>query len=53
MEEDFKLLAYYYYSLFEGDTYLIEDAFLMLRKYGIIDEDNEYIYEEDVSDDLP
>lgn len=40
---DFKRLAYYYNSLMEGDTHLIDDAMDLLREYEFIDEDGEWI----------
>jgi hypothetical protein len=46
-DKDFKLLAYYYLSLMEGDTHLIEDAYELLRNHGIVDENGERIYEDE------
>lgn len=39
--EDFRKLAYYYLSLLDGDTHLIEGAQELLYEYGFVDEDEE------------
>lgn len=47
MNDAFRLLASYYMSLMEGDTHKIDDAFELLRKHGFLDEDDEWVDEED------
>jgi hypothetical protein len=47
MENDFRLLAQYFLSVMEGDDYLIDDAYALLRKHGIVDEDGFAIFEEE------
>lgn len=42
--DDFKLLAQYTYGLIEGDTHTINEIFSLLRKYNLIDHDEEWIY---------
>ena len=44
---DFEELAICFSSLMDGDTHMIEDAFALLRKYNLVDEDNIWIYNED------
>lgn len=41
--EKFRLMCHYYLSLMEGDTHRIEDAMKLMRKEGIIDENDEEI----------
>lgn len=45
LEADFRVLAYCYYSLMEGDVHMIESAMKLLRKYKLTDEDGEWIDE--------
>lgn len=45
--EKFETMCRYYVSLIEGDTHLIEDAYVLMKEEGIVDEDGEMIYEED------
>jgi hypothetical protein len=40
----FEQMCNYYYSLMEGDTHRIDDAYKLMREFGIIDEDGEMIY---------
>lgn len=47
MKKDLKGMAYYYNSLIEGDTHLVDEAFELMKKYNFVDENNEWIYEED------
>ena len=42
-ENDFKMLAYYLVRVIEGDEYLIEDAYALLKKYQFVDEDGFWI----------
>lgn len=35
----FKKMCEYYLSLTEGDTHLVDDAYDLMREYGIVDED--------------
>lgn len=46
-QDAFKQMCRYYLSLTEGDDYLIDDAFALMRKHGIVDEDGFEIYEEE------
>jgi len=41
---DFDTLAWCYDSLMRGDTMQVEDAFKLLRKYNLVDENDEWIY---------
>lgn len=43
----FKKMCHYYLSLTEGDDYLIDDAFALMREHGIVDEDGFEICEEE------
>lgn len=38
-EGAFRLMCQYYLSLVEGDTHKIDDAYALMREYGIVDED--------------
>ena len=46
-KNDFLTMCDYYYSLFEGDTHLVDDAIELMRKHGLVDENGERIYDED------
>ena len=43
----FKQMCSYYCSLMEGDTHLVEDAYALMRKHNIVDENGEEIYEDE------
>jgi hypothetical protein len=43
----FELMCYYYNSLFDGDTHLVEEAVKLMQKEGLVDEDGEWIDQED------
>jgi len=45
--EKFEAMCRYYVSLMEGDTHMVDDAYDLMKKEGIVDEDGEQIYEED------
>lgn len=45
--KDFKRLADYFFSVMEGDTHLIEDAYTLLKKYNLCDADGFPIGDED------
>ena len=45
-DNDFKQLAYYLYRIIEGDDY-ISSAYALMQKYGFIDEDYEWIYDDE------
>jgi hypothetical protein len=47
MEKDFYKLAHYFLSAMEGDTHLVEDAYKLLEKYGIVDEGGFEVHRED------
>jgi flagellar basal body rod protein FlgG len=49
-EQKYKQMAYYFIQLTEGDTYMMDDAFDLMRKDGLVDEDGFWIYEEDDED---
>jgi hypothetical protein len=45
--DKFEQMCRYYLSLMEGDTHMIEDAYTLMKREGIVDEDGFQIYEED------
>lgn len=45
--EAFRKMCHYYISLTEGDDYLMNDAFALMRKHGIVDEDGFEIDEDE------
>jgi len=44
--EDFKKLAHYYISLYDGEDFYTEMAWKLIQKYNLVDEFGEQIYEE-------
>lgn len=48
MDRDlFEEMCVYYLSLMEGDTHMIDDAYALMKREGIVDETGERIYKED------
>ena len=43
----FEQMCGYYLSLMDGDTHRIEDAYSLMERHGIVDEDGEEIYEDE------
>lgn len=47
-DKDFRLLAQCHYDhITDGDLDLLEDTWKILRKYNLVDENDEWIYPED------
>lgn len=44
---DFKILAHYFCAIMDGDTYLIDNAYQLLKRYSLVDEDGFEIDETD------
>ena len=44
---DFETLAYYYSSLMDGDTHLINDAYRLLQQHNLVDKDCMWIEEDE------
>lgn len=45
--DKFELMCEYYLSLVEGDTFMINVAFDLMKEEGIIDEDGNRIYDDE------
>jgi len=50
--DHFKQMAYYYMSLLEGDTHLVDDAMLLMQESGFINDANEWIDDDDDEEDI-
>jgi hypothetical protein len=46
-KDAFEQMCSYYVSLMEGDDIYVEDAHKLMRKFSIIDEDGEIIYDDE------
>ena len=49
-KEKYVKMAVYFNGLMEGDDWMIEDAYKMMKEDGLVDEDGFWIYKEE--DDL-
>jgi hypothetical protein len=43
----FRRMCGYYLSLMDGDTHQIGDAYALMKKHNVVDENDEEIYEDD------
>ena len=44
---DFEMLAYLTYRLIEGDADVLPSVFSLLKKYDLVDDNEEWIYPDD------
>lgn len=47
LQADFKKLAYAFYLMYGGEEFASEDGFALLREHGLIDENDEWILDDE------